>query len=322
MESFNKDMEEKIKKADALLREKQPSKAVTILKEAIKEFPQHPYLYYLLSIARMKCGRFFLAKRALEKANDLLLQNSENLRSLGWVKVMLSELEEGRRNLREAISLDLINPLAYVDLAMSYFHYFEFEEGFKWLERAKALNPNDPFLRQNYKIARKMEKEFSQYSKTERTKLKKEKLDPELQREFRLSVLERFFKRKGLSKDEAEEIKEELELNGFKAGLINTGDNSEKIPSKEEILKRRKEIERELSQMLKEIKSPFTVEHIKDIIYQEEDRDDLMKVVAIFDRGGDLAELNNILEIVNDAWNYFPHKCLGGLCPMEKILEY
>jgi len=27
------------------------------------------------------------------------------------------------------------------------------------------------------------------------------------------------------------------------------------------------------------------------------------------------------LQVINNAWNYFPHKCLDGLCPMEKILE-
>ncbi len=134
--------------------------------------------------------------------------------------------------------------------------------------------------------------------------------------------MERFLKGKGLNDDEADEIKEELELNGFKTGGMKTDDNSKKLPAKREILKRRKEIEKELSQILKEIKSPFTIEHIKDIIYHEEEQEDLMKVVAIFDRGGDLAELNNILEIVNDAWNFFPHKCLDDFCPMEKILEY
>lgn len=30
----------------------------------------------------------------------------------------------------------------------------------------------------------------------------------------------------------------------------------------------------------------------------------------------------NVLELVNDAWNFFPHKALGGLSPEEKRLEY
>jgi len=33
-------------------------------------------------------------------------------------------------------------------------------------------------------------------------------------------------------------------------------------------------------------------------------------------------ELSNVLEMVTDAWNYFPHKVLSGISPAEKILEY
>jgi len=48
----------------------------------------------------------------------------------------------------------------------------------------------------------------------------------------------------------------------------------------------------------------------------------MMKVVAMFDRGGDASELSNILELVTDAWNYFSHETLGGKSPAEKALEY
>ncbi len=94
------------------------------------------------------------------------------------------------------------------------------------------------------------------------------------------------------------------------------------IESKQQILTRRKEIERELIDMLKETKSDFSLQHVKDAIFDEEDNDDMMKVVAMFDRGGDASELSNILELVTDAWNYFPHESLGGVSPVEKSLEY
>lgn len=94
------------------------------------------------------------------------------------------------------------------------------------------------------------------------------------------------------------------------------------IESKEQILQRRKELKNELVDMLKETKSDFTLDYILDAIYNEEDNDDMMKVVAMFDRGGGISELENILELVNDAWNYFPHKTLNGLSPAEKVLEY
>lgn len=94
------------------------------------------------------------------------------------------------------------------------------------------------------------------------------------------------------------------------------------IESKQQIFERRKEIEKELLDMLKETKSDFGLDDIKDAIYNEEETDDMMKVVAMFDRGGDASELSNILELVSDAWNYFPHKVIGGLSPAEKLLKY
>lgn len=92
--------------------------------------------------------------------------------------------------------------------------------------------------------------------------------------------------------------------------------------SKQQILERRKEIEQDLMDMLKETESDFTLDHIRDVIFHEDDNDDMMKVVAMFDRGGDASELNNVLELVTDAWNYFPHKILGGISPAEMILKH
>ena len=94
------------------------------------------------------------------------------------------------------------------------------------------------------------------------------------------------------------------------------------IESKQQILARRKEIELELVEMLKETESDFSLQHVKDAIFHEEETDDMMKVVAMFDRGGDASESSNILELVTDAWNYFPHDALGGISPAEKALEY
>ena len=94
------------------------------------------------------------------------------------------------------------------------------------------------------------------------------------------------------------------------------------IETKEQILRKRREIEKDLLEMLEETRSDFGLADIKDVIYNEEDTDDMMQVVAMFDRGGDASELSNILELTNDAWNYFPHKIIGGLSPMEKVLEY
>jgi hypothetical protein len=93
------------------------------------------------------------------------------------------------------------------------------------------------------------------------------------------------------------------------------------IESKQQILERRKEIEQELLDMLMETESAFSLQHIKDAIFYEEDSDDLTQIIAMFDRGGDITELENILDLVTDAWNYFPHEILHGLSPAEILLK-
>ncbi len=89
------------------------------------------------------------------------------------------------------------------------------------------------------------------------------------------------------------------------------------IESPEEILIHRKAVELELIDLLQETKSVFTIDDIKEIIYNEEGQDALTDIVAMFDTGQDMTEFENILDTVNDAWNYFPHKIIGGLSPVE-----
>lgn len=90
-----------------------------------------------------------------------------------------------------------------------------------------------------------------------------------------------------------------------------------KIEATDEIISRRKEIEQELEDMLKETGSDFSLQDVKDAIFHEEENDDMMKIVMMFDRGGDSSELSNVLELVTDAWNYFPHSAIGGKAPVE-----
>ena len=312
------------------MREGKPSLAIPIIKDVLRADTQDSYAHYLLGIARMKCGRFLLAKQAFETANQLLPRHSENLRSLGWVKVMLGAVEEGRNDLREAISLDLMNHLPYIDLAMSYFHYFDFVQGREWLERGAALASKDPFVLHNLAMAKKMEKEYSRYSTREMGKLKEEKMNPEMQKAFRVSILEKYSIGKPLTRDEAEELREEARLNGLSTMMIKDKEQKEiigathksRLARTEEIAKKRKTIEKKLTAMLQETKNDFGLNNIKNIIYNEKGQDDLTGIIAMFDIGQRAVELENVLDLINDAWNYFPHKSLNGLSPAEKLLEY
>jgi len=102
----------------------------------------------------------------------------------------------------------------------------------------------------------------------------------------------------------------------FIRGIVHKQKNVKSL-SKEEIIKQKHEIEQEFIDLLEEHQSNYTLGDIKEIIYNEDGQDDLTKIIRIFDRGGDASELDNILELATDAWNYFPHKLLNNRSPME-----
>ena len=90
--------------------------------------------------------------------------------------------------------------------------------------------------------------------------------------------------------------------------------------TKQQLLDERREIEKYVVALLSKVKSDFTFEDVKDAIYNETETDDMTKIIAMFDTGeGEDDELSNILDIVTDAWNYFPHKILGGKSPEEML---
>lgn len=91
--------------------------------------------------------------------------------------------------------------------------------------------------------------------------------------------------------------------------------------TKEEILEYRAELEADINELLEEAGSDFTLDDVKEIIYNEEDTGDMQKIIAMFDTGEKGApEISEVLELVTDAWNYFPHKLLNGLSPAEMSL--
>jgi hypothetical protein len=88
--------------------------------------------------------------------------------------------------------------------------------------------------------------------------------------------------------------------------------------TKQQIIDERREIEEYTVALLKKVKSDFTFKDVTDAIYNETEQGDLTKMIAMFDTGeGD--ELSNILDILTDAWNCFPHKSLGGKSPEEML---
>jgi Flp pilus assembly protein TadD len=248
---MEKDIEKQINRADGLLNKNKPLEAVLVLKKTALEFPEYSYVHYLLGIARMKCGLFCLAIKSFEEAGRLFPNNPENLRSLGWTKIMLGEIEDGRSDLRDSINLNLTNARPYIDLAMSYFEHFDFKEGFAWLERARALDSKNKFILKEYKLAKEIENDFLKLSEADKELAIKRKTDSEQLKNRHLFILRENFRNREYNREEAIELKEEMDLSGLIEGAIKYKETF-KSETKESICKKR-----EKSEEYKRIKENF-----------------------------------------------------------------
>ena len=317
---MEKKLKKKIQEADRLLRKNKSIEAVLLLKKLVRNFPDFPYAHYLLGVARMKCGLFSLAKISFELANEKNPGNPENIRSLGWTKFMLGDIEKARSDLRDAINLDLTNATIYLDLAKTFFDRLNFDEGFAWIDRARNLDPRNKFISDNYEIAKRMKEDFFKLSEAEKEKIKKEKMTSEMQEQAHLYILKKVFSNRGFREEEMKELKNELDSSGLSEKMLIYKDHFEN-ETKETILEKREEIEKSLSELIEQKKINISVARIKGIIYNEKDHNDIEKIVKEFDQNQELEEFKKILELINKAWNYFPHRSLKGLSPAEKVLE-
>jgi len=84
----------------------------------------------------------------------------------------------------------------------------------------------------------------------------------------------------------------------------------------------RKEIELQIREIIEYYEINITFGKIKEIVFIENDQKDFNNLIDIFSsKITDFNKLNAVMQVVNGVWNYFPHESLGGLCPMEKLIE-
>jgi hypothetical protein len=105
--------------------------------------------------------------------------------------------------------------------------------------------------------------------------------------------------------------------------LVEVTEIANLIPKSElvdsDIILKRKQINDKLKYLLNSVRSKSNVKYIIDNIYSEQGNSDLPQLIAIFDTGYNTEDLQNIIDTVVEAWNYFPHKTLDGKCPAELI---
>lgn len=84
----------------------------------------------------------------------------------------------------------------------------------------------------------------------------------------------------------------------------------------------RKIIESQLREIIAYYQVDTTFEEIKEIVYNENGQKDFNNLIERFVskiKSNNLDEINEILKFVNAVWNFFPHKSLNGLSPVEKL---
>jgi len=114
-------------------------------------------------------------------------------------------------------------------------------------------------------------------------------------------------------------------LNGRKPeenDILKDGDKLEIFAFKIEDI--RKKIESEVREIINYYQVDTTFEEMQEIVFNEDGQEDFNKLIELFlskINSGNLDEINEVLKFVNAVWNYFPHKSLKGLSPVEKIKE-
>jgi len=95
-------------------------------------------------------------------------------------------------------------------------------------------------------------------------------------------------------------------------------------------MKNKKEVEKELQNLIDRyhLNEKLTVEVIKNWVFEEKGetvtesaRRFQKRALDYFKNLKDIDELNEVLGIISDAWNYFPHKSLGGKSPAQLVKE-
>ena len=66
-----------------------------------------------------------------------------------------------------------------------------------------------------------------------------------------------------------------------------------------------------------DLAQPVTVSDIEDIIWNEHDASDFNRLVMMLLEGSDAKYMNDTMQVVQEAWNTFPHQSLGGKAPNQ-----
>jgi hypothetical protein len=95
-------------------------------------------------------------------------------------------------------------------------------------------------------------------------------------------------------------------------------------PDPNEIIRRRVLTETRLTQLLEEAGGDVTLNIIQFLIFDYHHTRSstyFAQLFALFSSLPNGTGIDTLLPVIEDAWNYFPHRSLDGRCPAEILAE-
>jgi hypothetical protein len=81
--------------------------------------------------------------------------------------------------------------------------------------------------------------------------------------------------------------------------------------------------EERIAHLLQDADSFITLDKVKNLIFEAEPADNRSYLIAMLSAVNcDVADIDDAsLQVIQDAWNYFPHRFLNSRCPAEIMME-
>jgi hypothetical protein len=82
--------------------------------------------------------------------------------------------------------------------------------------------------------------------------------------------------------------------------------------------------EQRLMQLLEEFESDFTLGRVRNLILEADHTSFNAYVIVMLSlfNYDDVADADDaVLQVIQDAWNYLPHRSLNGRCPAEIMMQ-
>jgi tetratricopeptide (TPR) repeat protein len=140
--------------------------------------------------------------------------------------MMLGDVRGARRYIEAALRKDAANAYIYMDMAQTYMQTRDFETAEKWMSSARALSPNDLFIKESAQAAVEIKQVFDGLSEEEKKRQVGIAVNGNYIRETRLNLLIDSLKAYGSSEEDLFEITEELKNIGL-SGQITVFKNSD-----------------------------------------------------------------------------------------------